>query len=144
MKIIFSKKGFDSKYGQGVSPILPDGRMVSFPIPADKRDFPISYQDIYVEKGMSYESLMQILNSNIDEKGCHLDPDLRSSTIPRAKGWKPIFGQSGNDSTHLIETGKVEKGDLFLFYGTFKKTTYDIDNQLIFDEDHKRHIIFLP
>ena len=36
MKIILSRKGFDSseKYGQVASPIFPDGSMVSMPIPS--------------------------------------------------------------------------------------------------------------
>ena len=35
MKVILSRKGFDSSYGGYPSPILPDGRMVSLPIPLD-------------------------------------------------------------------------------------------------------------
>ena len=31
--MIFSRKGFDSSYGGAVSPILPDGTMVTIPIP---------------------------------------------------------------------------------------------------------------
>ena len=33
MKLIISRKGFDDTYGGGASPILPEGRMVSMPIP---------------------------------------------------------------------------------------------------------------
>ena len=33
MKVIFSRKGFDSSYGGFPSIILPDGQMISFPIP---------------------------------------------------------------------------------------------------------------
>jgi hypothetical protein len=33
MKIIISRKGFDSSAGEGFSPILEDGKMISFPIP---------------------------------------------------------------------------------------------------------------
>lgn len=33
MRIIISRKGFDSKYGGVPSPILPDGRLLSLPIP---------------------------------------------------------------------------------------------------------------
>jgi Nucleotide modification associated domain 3 len=147
MKIIFSKKGFDSAFGKSPSPILPSGEMVSLPIPTDQIEGAKDYHKIWVDKNISYDKLMVQLHIPNPQKngqflGCHLDPDLRSSIIPRAEGWKPIFGQSGNDTTHLIETGKVEKGDLFLFYGTFKKTIYDIDNQLIFDDDYERHIIW--
>jgi len=33
MKIIFSKKGFDTSFGKKPSPIFPDGSMISLPIP---------------------------------------------------------------------------------------------------------------
>ena len=35
MKIILSRKGFDAEAGGFASPILPDGTMVSLPIPDD-------------------------------------------------------------------------------------------------------------
>ena len=34
MKVILSRKGFDSVNGGIVSPILEDGTMISFPIPS--------------------------------------------------------------------------------------------------------------
>lgn len=34
MKVILSRKGFDSANGGIVSPVFPDGRMLSFPIPS--------------------------------------------------------------------------------------------------------------
>jgi hypothetical protein len=33
MKVILSRKGFDSEYGGIASPILPDGTLLSLPIP---------------------------------------------------------------------------------------------------------------
>lgn len=38
MKIILSRKGFDSANGGIVSPIFEDGTMISFPIPGDDED----------------------------------------------------------------------------------------------------------
>lgn len=35
MRIILSRKGFDSEYGGCASPILPDGKMISMPIPSE-------------------------------------------------------------------------------------------------------------
>ena len=35
MKIILSRKGFDSKFGGMASPILPDGTLLSLPIPSN-------------------------------------------------------------------------------------------------------------
>ena len=44
MKLILSRKGFDSSYGKVPSPIFPDDRMLSLPIP-DKSSV-IKYSDI--------------------------------------------------------------------------------------------------
>ena len=38
MKIILSRKGFDSANGGIVSPIFEDGAMISFPIPSNDVD----------------------------------------------------------------------------------------------------------
>ena len=38
MKVILSRKGFDSSNGGCPSPILPDGTLLSLPIPTDDRD----------------------------------------------------------------------------------------------------------
>ena len=42
MKVILSRKGFDSSYGGIPSPILPDGRLVSFPIPSPSDCFQLA------------------------------------------------------------------------------------------------------
>ena len=44
MKVILSRKGFDSQYGGMPSPILPDGTMLSLPIPS--KDDNIKYSDL--------------------------------------------------------------------------------------------------
>lgn len=119
MKIILSRKGFDSKFGGSPSPILPDGRMVSFPIPSsnDNRN----YSDILVGKT---EKMSNLINSLLPKKKfetCHLDPDLDYSALPRLTGWKPSFGAGKGAQTHLDNNG-VKPGDLFLFFGWFRKT----------------------
>ena len=44
MKIILSRKGFDSANGGIVSPIFEDGTMISFPIPSGDTD---TYDSLY-------------------------------------------------------------------------------------------------
>ena len=44
MKVVLSRKGFDSSAGGVASPIMPDGTMLSLPIP--DRTSPVSYADI--------------------------------------------------------------------------------------------------
>jgi hypothetical protein len=62
MKIILSRKGFDSSYGGYPSPILPDGKMVSLPIPL-KDD--LTYSDLEVKAGWTYYDLMKQLKLKI-------------------------------------------------------------------------------
>lgn len=38
MKIVLSRKGFDSAVGQVASPILPDGKLCWLPIPESRPD----------------------------------------------------------------------------------------------------------
>ncbi len=47
MRIILSRKGFDSSAGGCPSPIFPDGRLFSLPIP-DKTS-PIVYSEIHYD-----------------------------------------------------------------------------------------------
>lgn len=122
MKIILSRKGFDSQYGGQPSPILPDGTLLSFPIPSSDNVF---YKDLDYN-GLSYLDLITSLNShtNLNENSrCHLDPDIYPSVIARKKGWKAAFGQTGSSLTELRKYD-VTTGDLFLFFGWFRETEY--------------------
>ena len=119
MKIILSRKGFDSKHGGKPSPIFEDGRLLSLPLPMPPASF--TFADIHplgLELGTVVENLTkgQILRTT----KAHLDPDLERTTVPRSSGWLPAFGQSGGAQTHLANQG-VGIGDLFLFFGWFKR-----------------------
>ena len=123
MRIILSRKGFDSQYGKQASPILPDGTMLSLPIPSDNDYF--TYSDI-MWKGQNYLEIIHSLNprSVINEHShCHLDPDLRNESIKRKGSWRPAFGQTSSSLTELRKYG-VSVGDIFLFFGWFKETEY--------------------
>ena len=63
MKIILSRKGFDSANGGIVSPIMEDGTLVSFPIPADEDDKGTFEDLIYC--GESYAKILKDLNITI-------------------------------------------------------------------------------
>lgn len=121
MKVILSRKGFDSGYGGQPSPILPDGTMLSMPIPTpgDK----VTYAELSYN-GVSYDQYIRMLNNHpmvgaSDE--CHLDPDIRTDVIARPNGWHPAFGQIDAALTHLNNQG-VGEGDIFLFFGWFRQT----------------------
>lgn len=117
MKIVLSRKGFDSQYGKQASPILPDGTLLSLPIPSDDD---ITYDSISWA-GQSYLDIIRSLKPHTFLNGnskCHLDPDLRAITISREPGWVPAYGQTGSSLSELRTNG-VTTGDLFLFFGWF-------------------------
>lgn len=118
MKIIFSRKGFDSAAGGVASPILPDGTMMSLPIP--DRSSTIRYSDITLA-GHSLGGVVESLTRGKKKTyfGAHLDPDLVADAYPRSDGWRPIFGQAGGEQSVLEREG-VGPGDLFLFFGWFR------------------------
>ncbi len=141
MKIIFSRKGFDSKFGGFPSPVLPDGTMISFPIPSqDVRQF----ADVKVGSNKSVMDLMVELgiSSRLVRRTCHLDPDLDPDAVPRKAGWRPSLGQIGAAQTHLSQQG-VGVGDLFLFFGWFRKTRLQNGRlQYVPGKDNEFHAIF--
>lgn len=121
MKVILSRKGFDLQYGGMPSPILPDGTMLSLPIPS--KDDNIKYSDLNWD-GKSYYDLIHELKANSRIKEyytCHLDPDIRKNITPRLSDWIPSFGQTGSALGHLMKQN-IGIGDLFLFFGTFRHT----------------------
>ena len=123
MKVILSRKGFDSSFGGCPSPILPDGTLLSLPIPSDDRD---SYSDLNCH-GVNYAELLQQLRPGKEYSYCHVDPDLRPGLrADPVEGWKPAFGQTGAAQGVLSNAG-VEKGDLFLFFGWFRQTEHGPD-----------------
>lgn len=121
MKIILSRKGFDSGSGGCASPILPDGTMLSLPIPDPTGNY--TYEELSAPGGVSYRDILKSLNPNKDYSTCHLDPDIRSGIRFNPSGWIPAFGQIDQAQTHLNNQA-IQKGDLFLFFGWFRKTEY--------------------
>ena len=128
MKIILSRKGFDSGAGGCASPILPDGTMLSMPIPSESDNY--KYIKLITPSGNTYEEILQNLNPKETYNTCHLDPDIRKGIRPTPPGWVPAFGQVDAAQTHL-DNQDVKKGDLFLFFGWYRKTEY-VDGKLRF------------
>ena len=143
MKVIISRKGFDSASGGCASPIMPDGTMLSLPIP-EGGEYKDRYEDLYY-KGRSYKEICSdLLISNSKNglgssdkvgvlEGCHLDPDIRPDVRKKPNGnWKPAFGQVGARQVELQKAG-VEKGDLFLFFGWFRGAGIKEDGKCFFN-----------
>ena len=118
MKVILSRKGFDSSAGGCPSPVFPDGTFLALPIPDDQS--PIRYRDLCFQ-GTNVGQLVADLTGEPErvEHGAHLDPDLNPDLVARKPGWRPSLGQMGQPQSHLHNEG-VAEGDLFLFFGLFR------------------------
>lgn len=125
MRVILSRKGFDTASGGGPSPLLPDGRLVSLPIP-EGRIRPTArttYRRLQLDE-TDYAELLRSLYPGSSWDRAHLDPDLVSGHHGSPEGFRGLFGQAGAAAAHLARQG-VRSGDLFLFFGRFRAAETD-------------------
>ena len=106
MKLIFSRKGFDSAAGGFPSPIV-DGVPVSLPIPARARSL-TTYGDLGLSDLVERVSRGRLSGADL----CHCDPLFENGRC--------AFGQAGAAQGHLANNG-VSVGDVFLFFGLFSR-----------------------
>ncbi len=107
VKIVFSRKGFDSASGGGPSPIV-DGQPVSLPIPGG-----VASRTSYGDLGLGEHAARASRGRLGADDLCHHDPMfLPDGTC--------LFGQCGAAQTHLGNQG-VGVGDVFLFFGLFRE-----------------------
>ena len=106
MKIVFSRKGFDSGSGGAPSPII-DGRPVSIPIPVRDRSA-TTYGDLGLGPIVQRATRGRLTAADL----CHDDPMFESGRC--------AFGQTGAAQSHLANQG-VGIGDVFLFFGLFSQ-----------------------
>jgi hypothetical protein len=104
MKIIFSRKGFDSTSGGAPSPII-DGLPYCLPIPTDKYPTKSTYGDLDLG-----DALSKVKSKYTAQCSCHEDPMFWDG--------KCAFGQTSAAQTHL-KRNRVGEGDVFLFFGLF-------------------------
>lgn len=105
MRIVFSRKGFDSASGGGPSPIV-GGRPVSLPIPAGAASA-TTFGDLGLGEHAAKASRGKLGAGD----RCHHDPMFREDDTC-------VFGQHSAAQTHLERQG-VGLGDVFLFFGLF-------------------------
>lgn len=104
MKLVLSRKGFDSAAGKVPSPIM-SGRPVSMPIPATR-----SSQTTYDDLGLG--DIVERITARALPRDhlCHHDPMFVDGRC--------LFGQCDTAQSHLDNQG-VGVGDVFLFFGLF-------------------------
>ncbi|WP_372780458.1 hypothetical protein [Litorivivens sp.] len=135
MKIILSRKGFDSSAGGYPSPILPDGRLLSLPIPDQQS--PVTYDDIDLPTNIVSDLTGNKISGH---DGAHLDPDVLPESTKRQVGWRSLFGQFGAAQSHLRNQG-VGPGDLFLFFGLFRRSEHK-DGRWQWSKTPPKHVLW--
>jgi hypothetical protein len=117
MRVIFSRKGFDSSAGGFPSPAV-DGTLISIPIPAGRGDPGSLYRQLRTPLGISYAELMNDLEPTRGAIGwggvAHFDPQ-----VDPKPNWLGALGHSGSAQKHALEP--VVPGDIFLFFGWFRQ-----------------------
>ncbi|MGB3739172.1 MAG: hypothetical protein WA948_07445 [Pontixanthobacter sp.] len=106
MRIIFSRKGFDSVAGGGPSPIV-NGRPISLPIPAYGELSATKYGDL------GFGEFAKAASRGKYDAGalCHYDPMFLDDGTA-------MLGQCSGSQGHLANQG-VGPRDVFLFFGLF-------------------------
>ena len=128
VRIILSRKGFDSENGGYPSIVSPQGNLLSLPIPSatDKLCFSeLTYENSNVLELMKRLGIKKFTSTST----CHLDPDICRDMIRRPPDWRGAFGQVGAAQKHL-ENNNIGVGDLFLFFGWFRKTKKNTYGQM--------------
>jgi len=141
MKIILSRKGFDNQYGKQASPILPDGTLLSLPIPLAEEA--TQFKELRHNEETYYDIIRSLKpNTHLKpDSTCHLDPDLIEEALPRKQSWQPTFGQADGALGHLLNNN-IDKDDLFLFFGTFRETEL-INGKLKYKQNaNDQHLIY--
>jgi hypothetical protein len=126
MKLVLSRKGFDSEAGGCASPIFEDNSMVSLPIPFPNSKRLMSEATSSNPNFGKGDVLAELTQRRADrwrqsaKSTVHLDPYLGRDKATAPKGWMPAFGQDDTAQRHLENEG-VGEGDLFLFCGWFRQ-----------------------
>ena len=145
MKLILSRKGFDSGSGGCPSPIFPDGTMFSLPIPVAEDK--ITYGELrHVSEDLGVINIGDVVKDLTSggygpDSPAHLDPDINCSAYLRKEGWRGLFGQADAAETHLYNKD-VEEGDLFLFFGLFREAEQTNDHWSFVRGTSPRHAIW--
>ena len=100
MKIILSRKGFDSANGGIVSPIMEDGTLISFPIPSDDND---TY-DVLTYGGQTYTKILEGLIEAASPPSAKL---TYSSQLKPIKCFTPKYSYLSALTVTIILTDKT-------------------------------------
>lgn len=150
MHIILSRKGFDSSYGGSPSIILPNNKMISFPIPVEApeigtassdikfENINLTLEEIFQKRGINNKIHIKKTIKNSTDFSYHLDPEIQNITALRNNKYGTL-GQRDAALGHILnklnKAKALMKSDferatggtsfpvdiLFLFFGRFIK-----------------------
>ena len=143
MKVILSKKGLDSTKNNACNLLIDDGKtkeLVMIPIPNDKDT--TTYKELKLYKNMPIYDLLienKYYSTKIKNMQCHADPNI--SNFFKVK---PFLGSVGQcmSAQSLLKNQKINKGDIFIFFGLFNEATFDGNKLSIHDYSNLKHIMF--
>jgi hypothetical protein len=141
MKIIFSRKGFDSQYGGIPSVIWPGTReMLSFPIQVKSPEQGYLAEELSF-KGYKLGDILSDLKYNHNKHGVkfHFDPMIQF--LRPEKPSVGAFGQAGAALGHL-KKNRICQGDVFLFFGTFCEYYFEDKTLKRYEMMHPFHAIW--
>lgn len=126
IKGLLMRVGIDQTFGGYNAPINPSTNDYMYiPIPQGSDDFKLGMRTSYDDLQPYFHSWMQKNCSeiefpkNLNNSGCHLDPDFDYSTY-------------GDQSTGRgLRVGEIKKGDFMAFFASFKPIT-KCDHNLIY------------
>jgi hypothetical protein len=153
MKIIFSRKGFDTSNGGFPNLILPDGTMFAIPIPDKKQKFRYGNLDFTYEGENIFKIINDVTNNRIKysskKKKRVVTKSIDYCTSAFTAHNDPFFhkefgyflGQQYSAQGHL-DKNNVGKGDLFLFFGNFREIEKDDGQWQFVRNKYVRHVLF--
>jgi hypothetical protein len=148
-KIILSKKGFDSSYGNRPSIILGK-RLISMPIPdaggTEYSKLYLSSQETLCGVAEKYYETIKYKKDGNQEKfeatkmKCHPDPNIVDYFLCKKQGlgFMGSVGQVG-DAQNFLAKHDIKQNDIFLFFGQFAKP-HDTKKNKFIENDH--HVIW--
>jgi hypothetical protein len=142
MRLVLSRKGFDSSAGGRPSPILPDGTLVPLPMPLEAARS-VAYGNLRAGDTRLGQLVQDLTGGKFTSRDlAHVDPDLCEATLRgRRAGWRPLFGQGNAAQRHLAAQG-VGPGDLFLFFGWFRQAERHDDRYRFVRGAPDLHVVF--
>lgn len=121
MKIVLSRKGFDSSIQGGGSPSFVYKDRI-YPLPIPEVGNGIEYEDLKFDEENSLLKVMRDLNINQFTE-CHFDPYISDKLLndnSSIKKWERSLGQC-DIAQSILANENIKQGDLFIFFGWFNR-----------------------